>query len=90
MAGTSFISVGVRTAIRKKDNATTKKLKQSKKLKEEQNLSIVNSGTSADVRRFWYFNDLDGDDVYEVGINNGTAQTTIDWIRNNIPSNISR
>ncbi len=66
----------------------------TQKLKDEQNLSIVNSGvnsgTSVDVRRFWYFNDLDGDDAYKVDINNGTTQATRDWIRNNIPSYISR
>lgn len=60
------------------------------KIKEEQNLSIVNSGvnsgTSVDVRKFWYFNDLSGADVYKVDINNGTTQATRDWIRNNIPS----
>ncbi|MCM1113425.1 MAG: zinc ribbon domain-containing protein [Muribaculum sp.] len=63
-------------------------------LKDEQNLSIVNSGvnsgTSVDVRKFWYFNDLDGDDSYKVDIHNGTTQTTRDWIRNNIPSYINR
>lgn len=61
-------------------------------IKEEQNLSIVNSGvnssTTVDVRKFWYFNDLDGDDAYKVDINNGTTQKTRDWIRNNIPSYI--
>lgn len=60
------------------------------KLKDEQNLSIVNSGvnsgTSVDVRRFWYFNDLSGDDAYKVDINNGTTQATRTWIRENIPA----
>ena len=57
-------------------------------LKDEQGLSIVNSGvnsgTSVDVRKFWYFNDLD-DVTYQVDIKNGTTQATRDWIRENIP-----
>lgn len=61
-------------------------------LKDEQKLSIVNSGvnsgTSVDVRKFWYFNNLSGDDAYKVDINNGTTQNTRDWIRENIPSYI--
>lgn len=61
-------------------------------IKDEQNLSVVNSGvnsvTSVDVRKFWYFNDLDGEDAYKVDINNGTTQRTREWIRNNIPSYI--
>lgn len=63
-------------------------------IKNEQGLSIVNSGvnsgTSVDVRKFWYFNDLDGDNAYKVDINNGTTQVTRDWIRENIPSYIAR
>lgn len=64
------------------------------KIKELQNLSIVNSGvnsgTSVDVRKFWYFNDLSGEDAYKVDINNGTTQATRDWIRNNAPLYIGR
>ncbi len=63
-------------------------------IKDEQNLSIVNSGvnstTSVDLRKFWYFNDLDGDDAYKVDAHNGTTQATRDWIRNNIPSYLNR
>ncbi|MCM1305145.1 MAG: hypothetical protein NC306_13710, partial [Butyrivibrio sp.] len=62
-------------------------------LKAGQNLSIVNTGensaTTADIRKFWYFNDLDGADAYKVDIKNGTTQATRDWIRNNIPSYIN-
>lgn len=58
-------------------------------LKSEQQLSIVNtginSGTSVDLRRFWYFNDLDGDDAYKVDIHNGTTKAVRSWIRSNIP-----
>lgn len=58
-------------------------------IRSEQNLSIVNSGvnsgTTVDLRHFWYFNDLDGSDEYMVDIHNGTTQATREWIRNNIP-----
>ncbi|MCM1541276.1 MAG: zinc-ribbon domain-containing protein [Blautia sp.] len=62
-------------------------------LKAGQNLSIVNTGvnsaTTVDIRKFWYFNDLDGADAYKVDVRNGTTQATRDWIRNNIPSYIN-
>jgi len=58
-------------------------------LKSEQQLSVVNtginSGTSVDLRHFWYFNDLDGDDAYKVDIHNGTTKKVRSWIRDNIP-----
>ena len=57
-------------------------------LKSYQNLSIVNtgvnSGTSVDLKHFWYFNDLDGDDQYKVDIHNGTTKETREWIRTNV------
>jgi flagellar basal body-associated protein FliL/ribosomal protein L40E len=57
-------------------------------LKTYQNLSIVttgvNSGTSVDLRHFWYFNDLDGEDQYKVDIHNGTTKETREWIRTNV------
>ncbi|MBR1849104.1 MAG: hypothetical protein IJ791_07710, partial [Lachnospiraceae bacterium] len=57
-------------------------------LKTYQNLSIVNtgvnSGTSVDLKHFWYFNDLDGEDQYKVDIHNGTTKETREWIRTNV------
>ncbi len=62
-----------------------------KKIKEEQKFSIVkesggvSSASSAELRKFWYFNDLSGDAAYIVDSNNGTTQATRDWIRANVP-----
>ncbi|MBR1702253.1 MAG: zinc-ribbon domain-containing protein [Lachnospiraceae bacterium] len=60
------------------------------KVKEEQGLSIVNTGaknsdTTVDMKKFWYFNDLDGDEKYKVDAYNGTTKATREWIRENIP-----
>jgi hypothetical protein len=59
-------------------------------IKREQNLTIgtdigVTSATSVDLRHFWYFNDLDGEESYKVDAHNGTTKATRDWIRSNIP-----
>ena len=56
----------------------------------EQGLMIVagdsqNAPQTVDVRHFWYFNDLTGDDAYKVDFSNGTTAATRSWIRNNIP-----
>ena len=60
------------------------------KVKEEQGLTIVNTGaknsdTTVDMKKFWYFNDLDGDEKYKVDAYNGTTKATREWIRENIP-----
>ncbi|MBR1853169.1 MAG: zinc ribbon domain-containing protein [Lachnospiraceae bacterium] len=58
-------------------------------LKDSQGLTIVNNGvnagTTVDVKKFWYFNDLDGAEEYQVDTVNGTTQETRKWIRENIP-----
>jgi hypothetical protein len=59
-------------------------------IKREQNLTIgndigVNSATSVDLKHFWYFNDLDGEDKYKVDTHNGTTAATRAWIRSNVP-----
>ncbi len=59
-------------------------------IKSEQNLTIgnstgVNSSTSVDLQHFWYFNDLDGEEVYKVDLYNGTTASTREWIRTNVP-----
>lgn len=59
-------------------------------IKTEQGLSIVNNGgknqgASIDIKKFWYFNDLDGEDAYKVDDRNGTTKATRKWIRENIP-----
>ncbi len=59
-------------------------------IKQEQNLTIgndigVNSATSVDLKHFWYFNDLDGEDKYKVDTHNGTTAATREWIRSNVP-----
>ena len=56
----------------------------------EQGLTIVagDAGSEAqtvDVRHFWYFNDLTGEDSYKINAYNGTTAVTRSWIRNNIP-----
>ena len=59
-------------------------------IKREQNFTIgndigVNSVSSVDLRHFWYFNDLDGEDKYKVDTHNGTTAATREWIRTNVP-----
>ena len=59
-------------------------------IKNEQNFTIgsdlgVSSASSVDLRHFWYFNDLDGEDKYKVDTHNGTKAATREWIRNNVP-----
>lgn len=57
---------------------------------KSQGLTIMhtgeNSGSTVDLQKFWYFNDLDGDTSYMVDIHNGTTQATRTWIRENIPA----
>lgn len=60
------------------------------KIKSEQGLTVgtdisVSSATTVDIRHFWYFNDLDGEDRYKVDTHNGTTKATREWIRENIP-----
>ena len=59
-------------------------------LKTEQGLEITDNGgtaggTKIDVKKFWYFNDLDGAEDYKVDDRNGTTKATRKWIRENIP-----
>lgn len=59
-------------------------------IRSEQGLTIgnstgVNSASSVDLQHFWYFNDLDGEDVYKVDLHNGTTAATREWIRSNVP-----
>ena len=56
----------------------------------EQGLTIVAGDAqdvpqTVDVRHFWYFNDLTGEDAYKVDFSNGTTAATRAWIRNNVP-----
>lgn len=56
----------------------------------EQGLTIVAGDSqgapqTVDVRHFWYFNDLTGEDAYKIDFSNGTTATTRAWIRNNVP-----
>ena len=61
-----------------------------KEIQSEQGLTIINNGgvnkgISIDMRKFWYFNDLDGEDAYKVDDKNGTTKATREWIRENVP-----
>lgn len=60
------------------------------RIKSEQGLTVgseisVSSATTIDIRHFWYFNDLDGEDQYIVDTHNGTTKATREWIRENVP-----
>lgn len=61
-----------------------------KQIQTEQNFTVgsnvsVNSVSSVNVKSFWYFNDLDGEDKYKVDTYNGTTAATREWIRSNVP-----
>ena len=60
---------------------------------KEQGITIVDNGgsstgTTIDVTKFWYFNDLDGVEKYKVNQQNGSTKETREWIRQNIPETI--
>ncbi len=58
-------------------------------ISKEQGLTIVSTGASTgntvNVKKFWYFNDLDGAEEYKVDSVNGTTKEFRKWIRENIP-----
>lgn len=72
------------TKYQKAYNATVEEIKNSQGLAIGNDIGI-NSGSSVDLRHFWYFNDLDGEDKYKVDTQNGTTAKTREWIRSNVP-----
>ena len=69
---------------RKAYNATVEEIKNSQGIIIGNDIG-VSSSSSVDLKHFWYFNDLDGEDKYKVDTHNGTTAKTREWIRSNVP-----